>query len=97
MQNIIDTLQPNEWMMIVAMCGATFYMINGYLKNRQSNPGMPFDYDYLTTTLVTILGAGLAFDSVEVSEIGIGAIIIALLAGLGGNKMLSKSVVKKLE
>lgn len=95
MQNIIELLQPNEWMMVAAMIGAAFYMLNGYLANKQENPDMKFDYTYLTKTLVTVMGAGLAFETVEVSELGLGAIIIALMAGLGGNRVLSKMAKKK--
>ena len=95
MQIIIALLQPNEWMMIAAMVGAAFYMINGYLANKQENPDMKFDYTYLTKTLVTVMGAGLAFEAVEVNEIGLGAIIIALMAGLGGNSVLSKMATRK--
>jgi len=88
-------LQPNEWMMIASMIGAVFYMLNGWLSQKQQNPDLKFEYSYLTKTVITVLGMGLLFENVEIAQITLGGILFALLAGMGGNSALSKRIAKK--
>jgi len=83
-------LQPNEWMMIASMIGAVFYMINGWLSQKQQNPDLKFEYSYLTKTMVTVLGMGLLFENVEIAQVTLGGVLFALLAGMGGNSAISK-------
>lgn len=88
-------LQPNEWMMIAAMCGAIIHMVLGYLNKKQHDPDMKFEYPYLTTTIVTILAMGLLFENVEVAKLTLGGILFALLSGMGGNSAISKKKIMK--
>lgn len=92
---MIELIQPNEWMMIAAMIGAIFHMINGYFDKKQKNPDMKFEYPYLTKTVITILAMGLLFENIEVVELTLGGILFALLSGMGGNSAISKRLVKK--
>lgn len=87
-------LQPNEYMMLAAMGGAVFYMINGWLDSKQKNPNLKFEYTYLTKTVVTVLGMGLLFENVEIAELTLGGLLFAVLSGMGGNRELSRRIKK---
>jgi len=92
---MLETIQPHDWMMIAAMIGATFNMLNGYLDKKQKNPSTKFEYPYLTKTVITILAMGLLFENIEVAKLTLGGILFALLSGMGGNRALSKATPPK--
>jgi hypothetical protein len=92
---MIENIQPQDWMMVAAMIGATFHMLNGYLDKKQKNPDTKFEYPYLTKTVITILAMGLLFENIEVAELTLGGILFALLSGMGGNSAISKMQLTK--
>lgn len=92
---MIENIEPHDWMMVAAMIGAIFHMLNGWLDKKQKNPDMKFEYPYLTKTVITILAMGLLFENVEVAELTLGGILFALLSGMGGNSAISKKYIKK--
>ena len=84
-------LQPNEYLMIVAMFGALIYMLAGWLEKRQETPKTALKPAYVVKTLIAMALAGLVFEQVEIVRLTLGAILFAFLSGMGGNRAISKS------
>ena len=78
------------------MLGALFYLVAGFIDARNADPNMKYKSSYLIQTLVAVAAVGLLYQY-AIIELTFFTLIIAFMAGLGGNAGTSTLIRRKTQ
>lgn len=79
-------------LMIAAALGAAFYQINGYFVAKRKDPSIEWGDGYTIKTIVAGMTVAMTIGASHVDTITLYNLFGAILSGLGGNMLISKTV-----